>query len=172
MRSFRTWLKKISVVAGAVAISAALAPAQTAKTNANSSPRKQAQAPVQPAGARTTTVAQRRPGARRTAGNWRTRQQVIDRQRARQIQDALIREGYLQGPADGVWGEQSRAAMEKYQADNGWQTKIVPDSRALIRLGLGPDYAKAINSESLASAAAAGATTPGGGAESTDSDQQ
>jgi hypothetical protein len=28
--------------------------------------------------------------------------------------------------------------MEKLQADNGWQTKIVPDSRAIIKLGLGP----------------------------------
>jgi hypothetical protein len=28
--------------------------------------------------------------------------------------------------------------MTKVQADNGWQTKLVPDSRALIKLGLGP----------------------------------
>jgi hypothetical protein len=27
--------------------------------------------------------------------------------------------------------------MEKLQADNGWQTKLVPDSRAIIKLGLG-----------------------------------
>ena len=32
----------------------------------------------------------------------------------------------------------SQAAMVKYQSDNGWQTKITPDSRALIKLGLGP----------------------------------
>lgn len=172
MRSFQTWLKKISVVAGAVAVSAALAPAQTAKTSANTSPPRQAQGPVKPAASRTTTVAQRRPAARRTRGNWRTRQQVIDAQRAREIQEALIREGYLEGPADGVWGEKSMAAMEQYQADNGWQTRIVPDSRALIKLGLGPDYTKALNSESLtATAAAAGGGSLGGGAESTDEEQ-
>ena len=28
--------------------------------------------------------------------------------------------------------------MEKLQADNGWQTKLVPDARAIIKLGLGP----------------------------------
>ncbi len=28
--------------------------------------------------------------------------------------------------------------MVKYQTDNGWQSKITPDSRALIKLGLGP----------------------------------
>ena len=30
--------------------------------------------------------------------------------------------------------------MVRYQADNGWQTKVAPDSRALIKLGLGPNY--------------------------------
>jgi hypothetical protein len=29
--------------------------------------------------------------------------------------------------------------MSRLQADNGWQTKLVPDSRALIKLGLGPN---------------------------------
>ena len=29
--------------------------------------------------------------------------------------------------------------MQKYQADNGWQTKLIPDSRAIIKLGLGPN---------------------------------
>ena len=38
----------------------------------------------------------------------------------------------------GVWDSQSASAMQKFQADNGWQTKITPDSRALIKLGLGP----------------------------------
>jgi hypothetical protein len=28
--------------------------------------------------------------------------------------------------------------MQKLQAENGWQSKITPDSRALIKLGLGP----------------------------------
>ena len=28
--------------------------------------------------------------------------------------------------------------MQRYQADHGWQTKLMPDSRALISLGLGP----------------------------------
>ncbi len=28
--------------------------------------------------------------------------------------------------------------MQKFQSDNGWQTKLMPDSRAIIKLGLGP----------------------------------
>jgi hypothetical protein len=31
--------------------------------------------------------------------------------------------------------------MEKLQGDNGWQTKLVPDSRAIIKLGLGSSTA-------------------------------
>ena len=37
--------------------------------------------------------------------------------------------------------------MQKYQADQGWQTKLMPDSRALKKLGLGPDYSNAINAK-------------------------
>ncbi len=58
--------------------------------------------------------------------------------RATEIQAALIRNGYLAGEPSGTWDAQSVAAMQKLQADNGWQSKITPDARALIKLGLGP----------------------------------
>jgi hypothetical protein len=59
-------------------------------------------------------------------------------ERATEIQTALIQRGYLVGEPTGVWDSSSIAAMQKLQGDNGWQTKITPDSRALIKLGLGP----------------------------------
>lgn len=74
-------------------------------------------------------------------------QQAIEPQRVMQIQQALIREHYFTGQADGVWNAQTIAAMQKYQADHNWQTKLVPDSRALVKLGLGPDYSDAINAK-------------------------
>jgi hypothetical protein len=64
----------------------------------------------------------------------------IDPERATQLQTALIKSGYLTGAPSGTWDAQSAAAMQKLQADNGWQTKIVPDSRAIIKLGLGPAH--------------------------------
>jgi hypothetical protein len=79
-------------------------------------------------------------------------QRGIDPQRATEIQDALIREHYLSGPASGQWDATTQAAMQKYQSDHGWQTKLTPDSRALIRLGLGPQNDTAQS--------AAGATAP------------
>lgn len=65
-------------------------------------------------------------------------QRQIEPERAKEIQDALIREHYLSGPASGQWDPTTEAAMQKFQADHGWQTKLTPDSRALIKLGLGP----------------------------------
>jgi hypothetical protein len=75
-------------------------------------------------------------------------QQKIDPERARAIQTALIREHYLDGKASGVWDDTSQKAMQKYQADHGWQSKTTPDSRALIKLGLGPDHDHLLNPES------------------------
>ena len=69
-------------------------------------------------------------------------QQQIAPERAREIQNALIREHYLTGEPSGEWDVRTQAAMVKYQADNGWQSKVTPDSRALIKLGLGPDYSQ------------------------------
>ena len=58
--------------------------------------------------------------------------------RATEIQQALIQAHYLNGSPTGQWDADTQAAMVKFQSDNGWQTKITPDSRALIKLGLGP----------------------------------
>ena len=74
-------------------------------------------------------------------------QQAIEPGRVTEIQQALIREHYLAGEANGQWDAATKAAMEKYQADQGWQTKLMPDSRALKKLGLGPDYSNAINAK-------------------------
>jgi peptidoglycan hydrolase-like protein with peptidoglycan-binding domain len=68
-------------------------------------------------------------------------QRGIAPERATQIQSALIRENYLTGSPSGQWDSQTEAAMQKYQAAHGWQTKLTPDSRALISLGLGPSTA-------------------------------
>ncbi len=67
-------------------------------------------------------------------------QRTIDSDRASEIQNALIRQKYLTGAPSGQWDEQTQVAMRQYQSDHGWQTKLMPDSRALISLGLGPNH--------------------------------
>jgi hypothetical protein len=73
-----------------------------------------------------------KPAAKRTSG-----QRSIDDSRAAEIQTALVKSGYMTGPS-GHWDAATESAMQKYQSDNGWQTKLMPDSRAIIKLGLGP----------------------------------
>lgn len=80
-------------------------------------------------------------------------QQVIDGERARAIQQALIREHYMEGQPSGKWDSATQEAMQRYQAAQGWQAKTTPDSRALIKLGLGPSKAHLLNPESAMTAA-------------------
>jgi hypothetical protein len=86
--------------------------------------------------------------SRKRASSRQRGQQKIDAPRAREIQEALLREHYLEGTASGLWDARSQSAMERFQSDNGWQSKVVPDSRALIKLGLGPDHEHLLNPES------------------------
>lgn len=80
-----------------------------------------------------------------------------------EIQQALIKAHYMSGEPSGKWDDTTRAAMQKFQADNGWQTKIMPDSRALVKLGLGEDYSSAINAKNLTLASPPnGASIPAG----------
>ena len=86
-------------------------------------------------------------GRRKTA-SWKLRgQQAMEKARIVEIQQALIRENYLNGDASGVWDTRSKQAMQKYQKERGWQSKVVPDSRALIELGLGPRHENILNPE-------------------------
>lgn len=103
--------------------------------------------------------------------SWKKKgQQGINADRATQIQQALIREKYLTGEPTGTWDARTQAALIKYQGDNGWQTKVVPDSRALIKLGLGPNYSSAlVNGTPQTSPASAASTTASRGANATPS---
>ena len=110
--------------------------------------------------ATTTKKSTKKKKAKAKKGSWRTRgQKQIADDRTREIQTALVREGYLTGEPTGVMDDRTKAALSKLQGDNGWQTKIVPDSRALIKLGLGPDQSNIINPGTAAMATpAVGAT--------------
>ena len=155
--SWETYLGKCSVV-GAVIFTAAAAQAQTNSTAATSSTKPTSAQTVTAQGGSSQTKS-KTATAHRTSAKSKSRrsrktssrkhgQQKIDAERAREIQEALIREHYLSGDATGVWNDATQKAMQHYQADNGWQTKTTPDARALIKLGLGPDRQHLLNPES------------------------
>lgn len=135
----RLAIKKLLLATAVLALCAGYAPAQ----------QKTASKPVKHG---------HRHSKRKTS--WKQKgQQGIKSDRATQIQEALIRQNYLTGEPSGVWDARSQAAMVKYQADHGWQTKEVPDSRALIKLGLGPDYSSQTLFNGQPVAAPSGATS-------------
>ena len=93
----------------------------------------------------TTSAKSSKHSSRKTASARSHGQRTIGEERTREIQSALIREHYLTGEPSGVWDSESKEAMMRYQQANGWQTKVTPDSRALIKLGLGPDHKDLLN---------------------------
>jgi hypothetical protein len=139
----------------AVLFATAFCCAQTAATPATPATQPASASSSQSSATKTTAHRKSRKTkhAKKTA-NWRKHgQQKIDAQRTREIQDALIREHYLQGEGSGVWDDATEKAMQRYQADNGWQSKSTPDARALIKLGLGPDQGHLLNPESAMTSA-------------------
>lgn len=79
-------------------------------------------------------------------------------ERYREIQQALIDRGYLQGPASGVWGPDCVQALKKFQQDQNLEPSGKVNSISLITLGLGPKR------EPLGSAAVVHNAPPGSGA--------
>ena len=133
MKSKRT--KKLTVPAVILLLAGSL----SAQTSAQTS-----QKPATPHAAKTHKVSHHpSKKSRRPRG-----QMAIDSERASQIQAALVREHYMNGAPSGKWDDSTQAALRRYQADQGWQSKSIPDSRALIRLGLGPDHVHLLNPES------------------------
>jgi len=140
---------RVLTVAAALAFGSSLVAGQTASPAASAKPGTAAHQPAASAKKKVRrSSAKRGAKSRKTSkkASWKTRgQQKIDPQRAQDIQTALIREHYLSGKPTGQWDADSQKAMEKFQADQGWQSKVVPDSRALIKLGLGPDQHPLLN---------------------------
>jgi hypothetical protein len=94
-------------------------------------------------------------------------QHTIDQERTLEIQQALVREHYLTGEPTGKWDQDTKDALLRIQAENGWQTKLTPDSRALIKLGLGPDKKGLLNPDTAVNSSphelgTQHDTTPGG----------
>ena len=144
-------IRKAQVSALCVALSWALAVSASAQeSSASKSPsKKHSSSHVSGTSSATTKKASSKTSGKRSSRKRRPRgQQKIDSERAQAIQEALIREHYLKGEPTGTWNQSSEDAMRKYQADHGWQSKQVPDSRALISLGLGPSKDHLLNPES------------------------
>src|SRR5208282_3560277 len=59
-------------------------------------------------------------------------------ERIQEIQQALVKTGYLSAEPNGRWDDQTREAMRRYQADHGFPVTGLPEAKSLMKLGLGP----------------------------------
>jgi peptidoglycan hydrolase-like protein with peptidoglycan-binding domain len=55
----------------------------------------------------------------------------------KEIQEALVREGYLQGEPTGQWDSHTHDAMQRYQTVHGFPSSGLPEAKSLMKLGLG-----------------------------------
>ena len=69
-----------------------------------------------------------------------SRQTQPDPERAREIQEALRREGYLEAPSSGKWDKATSDAMARYQKEQGFTVTGKPDAISLKKMGLGSKY--------------------------------
>jgi hypothetical protein len=153
IRSAWTLLLCAALLCGVALAASPSDDASTKKSASHSTSSRSKKASVAPSPHSKSTSAKSSSAKTRTASSKRRKkkvrgQQKIDAERAQSIQEALIREHYLKGEASGKWDQASEEAMRRYQQDNGWQNKTVPDSRALIKLGLGPSKDHLLNPES------------------------
>ena len=136
-------LKTISLVSCLALASTNLAWARTPQKSKPST-----KVSVHNSGKKKATAKGKSKGKRKTStkGAWKRHgQQSIAGDRTLQIQEALASAGYLKTEPSGKMDAATKQALIKLQAENGWQTKVVPDSRALIKLGLGPDHSNLLN---------------------------
>lgn len=116
--------------------------AATRKHTAVASTRDAPRASPGTAGVRTGTgIRSRRGKGRRTLVKAGPSYQLHpDAGRYQQIQQALADKGYYKGPVNGEWGDDSVAALKKFQADRKIEDDGKINSLSLIGLGLGPKH--------------------------------
>ena len=83
---------------------------------------------------------QRPPSKASLAAAGRRRRSMMrpESDRIGEIQQALVKSGYLSAEPTGRWDDQTREAMRRYQADNGFPVTGLPEAKSLMKLGLGP----------------------------------
>jgi hypothetical protein len=155
-------ITRLSAVGCVALLAATLSPAQDAQPAA-APPQTSTSAATKPKTTSTHSTASKSKKSKKSTKSTAKHthgQQKIDSQRTLQIQEALIREHYLDGKPTGVWNDETQQAMQRYQADNNWQSKTTPDARALIKLGLGPDHEHLLNPDSAMTSQSQAAAPP------------
>lgn len=109
----------------------AMAQDQKANSDANPPPATQNEMNNQQPGSQSQTG-----GKDQTASQEQGGQMQLSSSEVKSIQEKLKSEGFHAGPADGKFGPETKAALEKFQKKNGLNTTGEPDQQTLAALGI------------------------------------
>lgn len=124
-------------LAGLVTGTAPVSPAKKSAAKKAKAPTKKLASKTRKPAARSSSST-KKSSKKEPVKSWRTGQQQPAPERYREIQQALIGSGYLQGSASGEWGPESVEALKKFQLGQNLKGDGKLDSLSLIALGLGP----------------------------------
>ena len=112
------------------------APQKKSSPRASLKPTPVKPTPVKPSGAKPRRVTPSKVGPRRASAP--PRQSQPSPERYKQIQQALIDKGFLDGEPTGQWDQRSIDALKKFEQSQQLKDDGKIDSMSLIALGLGP----------------------------------
>ncbi len=84
----------------------------------------------------------------------------LESDRVTEIQQALVKAGYLEEEPTGRWDDSTRGAMKRYQSDHGFPVTGLPEAKSLMKLGLGPHPLPSAVDPSVTARANADAAAP------------
>ncbi|MCX6593075.1 MAG: peptidoglycan-binding domain-containing protein [Acidobacteria bacterium] len=113
------------------------APPKKSSSRASLKPTPVKPTPVKPSSVKPRRATPSKIGPRRAAAA-PPRQSQPSPERYRQIQQALIDKGFLEGEPSGQWDQRSIDALKKFEESQQLRNDGKIDSMALIALGLGP----------------------------------
>lgn len=100
-------------------------------------------------GSTTSSTAKKKSTAKTKKPAAPPRQTQPTSDRYREIQEALIAKGFLEGPATGQWDEKTVEAFKRFERSQNLNDDGKLDSLALIALGLGPKRAESLPSAEI-----------------------
>jgi peptidoglycan hydrolase-like protein with peptidoglycan-binding domain len=133
------------LLAALLILGAGMAQGQTAPKTAP----KKAAAPAAKAPAKKKVATPAKKTTKKRVVRGPVRQMGPTADRYRQIQQALIDKGYMQGSATGAWEQDSVAALRQFQMDQKLEVSGKINALTLIRLGLGPKRDPAVQNGQL-----------------------
>jgi peptidoglycan hydrolase-like protein with peptidoglycan-binding domain len=97
-----------------------------------------------PSSSTTSSASKKKSSAKTKKPTAPPRQTQPTADRYREIQEALIAKGFLEGPATGHWDEKTVEAFKQFERSQNLNDDGKLDSLALIALGLGPKRSESL----------------------------